>query len=175
MDNALVASDVDFALTYVANAMPQICDATMALGIPLADVLCHAVRTALDLRGRGQPLSGHLATLAANAEAPGPVSTGTAENRTAQRHPYMSTLPGEGNTINARNRQRYHSIRYFADMKGKSIRDLHRAYCSARRAAGFPACHYSVFSRVCHGVTKSAAIMRWLSQTLSVPHSEMWS
>lgn len=73
--------------------------------------------------------------------------------------------PGE------RDRQRYRYIRYLAEMRGLTVRELHRRH-TARACAP---CHYSVFYRVAQGRRTSRRIQHWIARALRVPYRELWS
>lgn len=83
----------------------------------------------------------------------------------------MSTHKGKVFPI-PRARQRYRYIKYLCDMRGQTVRDLHRLFQAANTARP---CHYSVFYRICQGVRSSVRVQRWIARELRVPVTELWA
>lgn len=77
--------------------------------------------------------------------------------------------------VEARNRQRYRYLKYLAEMRGLTIRNLHREFSAACRKDGAPEVHYSVFYRVCQGKRSSRRVRRWIAAFFKIKTGELWS
>lgn len=75
----------------------------------------------------------------------------------------------------AREKQRYRYIKYLAELRNISIADLHKTFIANEKLLSRPACHYSVFYRVCQGKRKSIRIQRGISRQLKISFRELWA
>ena len=75
----------------------------------------------------------------------------------------------------AKRKQRHRYIRYLADVHGVTVRDLHREFNAACKAAGRRGVHFSVFYRVCQGLRTSARVRGWIARYFRIEPEVLWS